>query len=70
MTDKDLEKLRDCAAKVGEFFPDFLLLVRVNDGYAWKVSDETWGIGAAERFSASIRDNALIRRIEAMEEGE
>lgn len=67
MNDKDIERIRDASARIGENFGDYLILVRVKDGYCWKASDETWGLGAAERFVASVKDSALIARIEAME---
>ena len=48
--DKENVALLNCAAKVGESFGDYLLLVRTETGMQWRFSDRTWAAGAAERF--------------------
>jgi hypothetical protein len=68
--DPEMEKLRNVSAKIGEHFADFLLVVRINDGFMFKHSDKVWGLGAAEIYSAAIKDQGLINRIEQMERDE
>lgn len=50
------EKFSEMKAKLGEFFDDYLLIVRANDGMWWRASDESWGIGAAKRYISHVAD--------------
>lgn len=66
--DADVSRLRKIAAQVGEHFGDFLIVARCRDGMIWKHSDPTWGVGAAERYTGIIKDQALIERIQSQME--
>lgn len=67
MTD-EIELLRDIASNIGERWSDYLVIVRSKGDFMWKHSDPTWGLGAAERYSASIKDKELIDQISALED--
>lgn len=70
MSDKEIEEIRNIAAKIGERFPDYVILLRTQDGLSWKYSDQTWAMGAAERFKQAVNDQAMIDRINSQEESE
>lgn len=45
------ERFLDSCAKVGEHFPEFLMIVKTDEGFMdWRSSDKTWAMGAAERY--------------------
>lgn len=49
-------KMRDMAAKVGEHFSDYLIIVRVKDGLNWRMSDRTFALGALNRLSVRLSE--------------
>lgn len=57
--DPDIQRLKDLAAMIGVHFKDFLLVVRTQDGMAWKYSDPTWGIGAAIRYHGVVESGTM-----------
>lgn len=63
--DQDERVMRDIASRIGEKFPDYVLMVRVPNGFLWKHSDATWAIGACERYTHGIIDQAMLDEIDS-----
>lgn len=55
MTEKEIERLDNITAMIGEQFPDFLVIVRPDGknsayGPAWRASDHLWAESAARKY--------------------
>ena len=51
--ERKIEKkhFRDIAAVIGEFYPDYVVIVRTTrNGIEWKASNRYWAVGAADNF--------------------
>jgi hypothetical protein len=44
------ERLSNMCANAGEHFGDYLIVVRVKGGMIWQSSDDTWSMGAMQRY--------------------
>ena len=72
MSEKDeFDRLRDLKSKLGEFYTDYLILVRSETATCSITSDKTWSVGAAELYLNNTKNQQLIDRIdERMEDDE
>ena len=60
--ERELARFFAVSSLAGEHFQDYLLAVRMKDGgYAYRVSDKNWGIGAAQRIvhDAKTKDDIV-----------
>lgn len=55
MADPEVERFRDLAARVGEKYADFVIMVRDSKNrLIWKSSERSWAIGAMSRYINSL----------------
>ena len=49
------DQIRDICARLGERFPEYLIVVKTNQGkIAFKFSDVTWAMGACQRVGSYL----------------
>ena len=63
-------RIADIAAKAGEHFADYIIVVRVKDGLLWRKSDDTFAIGALDRVAGFLRRNDAHEHDDVHGEGE
>lgn len=66
--EKEMAKFRQVSEGLSAHFREYLIIVRTGDSLMMKASDATWGVGAADRYANSIRDEHLLAEITKMEE--
>lgn len=51
------DKIRDICSRLGEQFPEYLIVVKTQQGkIAFKFSDVTWTMGACDRVQAFLHE--------------
>ena len=67
MSENEIDaKINDVAARLGEHFEDYLILARTSTGIAARYTDQTWAMGAMQRFNTGRDETDRIQsRIEA-----
>jgi len=40
------DRLSEAAARLAEFFPDYVIAVRTKGGFLYRTSDDAWALGA------------------------
>lgn len=53
---KILEQFRIDVAKFSGNYKDFLIIAKTDDQLFWKSTDDTWGVGAAKRYTDIISE--------------
>ena len=53
---KILEQFRIDVAKFSGNYRDFLIIAKTDDQLFWKSTDDTWGVGAAKRYTDIIAE--------------
>lgn len=63
--EREVARFDDLAARVGEHFSDFVIIVRRKDGnVSWRASDPMWADGACRQYSGYVQTGNQINAME------
>lgn len=63
--DREQDRLDSLTARAGEFFKDYLVMVRRDDGHvSWRSSDAVWAEGAARQYVNFVQMGNHLQQIE------
>lgn len=64
------DRIEALCARLGEHFPDYLVIVRTGSrGLSWRSSEATWAMGAAERYAAAVKVSDSLEQADNFRRG-